>query len=158
MFGKFSEKVAKAVGERTDYGISINQSEVLAEARRFLQWHSLSELFPYESYDEESGIYLNKKSKGFILEIGSFTGTNDNLEREISGIFKTVLPAGYNIQVMLFASPKIGYYLDNWVDARYQASEFLKEMASKRVEFFKKKALEGTGQARIRDLRIFVSV
>ena len=157
MFGKLTEKIARAAGEQMDFGISTNQSEILAASESFLKYHSLSELFPYEGYDEEHQVYINKNSKGFIFEIGTFTGTNINVERELASLFKTVLPVGYNIQILCIASPKISYYIDNWQAYRIGASEELKEVSKKRAQYFKKKALANDDKVKVRDYRILVS-
>jgi conjugal transfer ATP-binding protein TraC len=128
-------------------------------SKDFLNFHSLGDLLPYGSYDETFEIFINERSYGFILEVGVFTGFSEELERELGGLFQSILPEGSSIQFLLVASSKIGNILDTWENARSAVPHFklLQSITKQRKEFFANKALTGEGVFRLRNFRLIIS-
>jgi conjugal transfer ATP-binding protein TraC len=157
MLSKISSKVAKWLGEEECFGVKQADSDVLKKAHDFLKYHSLSDLLIYEAYDAEYGVYMNRRSLGFVLEVGLFIGSDNRLENELGGLFKNILPPGSNIQFMLTALPKVGNALEEWQHRRAGHNELLAALAKQRVDFFANLTSSGTKPFRIRDLRCIVS-
>ena len=53
MLNNLAKKIAQYFGESSEYGTNLKGSEVRRKAKEFLSYHSLSDLLPYESYDDE---------------------------------------------------------------------------------------------------------
>ena len=54
----------------------MRKMQLHSEINDLLTQCPLSSLLPYETYDSESEIFINKRSLGFILEVGSFNRRN----------------------------------------------------------------------------------
>lgn len=130
----------------------------MMEGKKALEQHfyyqSLADYLPYESYDEVSGIFINRRSYGFIIETGVFTGYSEELERELSGLFRSILPEGSSIQFLMVAGNKTGDILDKWEAARKSASNILYELAKQRKKFFIAKSEAGS---MLRNFRLIIS-
>ncbi len=134
-------------------------SEYIKVSNDFLNYHSIGELLPYESYDEAYKAFINERSYGFILEVGVFTGFSEELERELNGLFQSILPPGSSIQFLLVASSKIGNILDNYHHARVQKSnnDNITVLAKERIDFLEKKAMTDGALFRLRNFRLIIS-
>lgn len=150
MLNVIGSKIAKLLGE-ADTGF---ESPNLSSAIEFMRASSIAKVLPYYSYDEQSKIFINKRSAGFVCEISPLIGFSPRIEAEIAGLFKTTLPEGSNLQVLMIASPQIGNKIDRWQKARDKESSILRELGKRRAEFFKNKAFN---PAKIRDYRVLVS-
>lgn len=144
------EKIAQFLGEGTVDSVSPS----IKAASDFMKANSIADILPYFTYDEPSKIFVNKHSYGFVLELSPLIGFTKRIESEIAGLFKTTIPAGGNLQILMMASSKIGTKLDNWADTRENSSEILKELSCKRAAHFKSFAYS---PAKMRDYRVFLS-
>lgn len=165
MFNKIAEKVAAFCGENSDFGVNLNASSAQKKAEVFLKWESLSDLLPYRSYDTEYGLFISERSIGFVLELGLFMGSEEKLENDLSGLFKSILPGGASAQFLLSAMPYVDHIIDGWgssqsrkKDDSVSASGMLDMIEEKRSAYFRKMSEEGKSKFRIRDFRAIVSV
>jgi hypothetical protein len=127
----------------------VQHSEYTKVSNDFLNYHSMSDLLPYESYDEAYEVFINERSYGFILEVGVFTGFSEELERELSGLFQSILPEGSSIQFLLVASQKIGNILQNWEQARKIESN--SEINWNKYQSIKSQIIDSTSLRKIND-------
>ncbi len=151
MLDKLGSVIAKFLGEDLDTDFVSHKTKVIDEIMRV---NSIEEILPYYSYDEKSKIFINKRSYGFILELSPLLGSNKNIEREISGLFKSTMPPGANLQFLMIASPKIGARLDNWQREREGRDDIIKELAERRAEYFKSFAYS---PSKMKEYRLFLS-
>ncbi len=133
----FGETIASWLGERTDFGLGIDSTS-RNQFESFFKDNSLSSLFPYEQFDEKSNLFYNTNSVGFVLETVPLVGSTEEMQRELQGIFQTILEEGSTLQVLLWADPHIDNILDTWEGAKKNASNVIKDLASHRKEFWKK--------------------
>ena len=157
MLNNLAKKIAQYFGESSEYGTNLKGSEVRRKAKEFLSYHSLSDLLPYESYDDEYGLFLGSSSIGFIFEIGLYVGSEGKLENELSGLFGSILPEGSNIQFLLSAMPKVEHIIDNW-KVKENKGSIIGKLEEKRAKYFEELSRRGKGRFRIRDFRGLVSV
>src|SRR3990167_3586214 len=129
----FGQKIAGALNERTDYGVA-EDSPFLAQINQYFEHFPMSSLLPYRSYDEAKGLFYNENSTGFVFETSSMVGCDEERQREISGLFQTMLPEGSFIQFTLWADPRIGGVLKYWEAARLRQGGVFAKLASRRVE------------------------
>lgn len=90
-----------------------------AEWNALLQRHGLSQLLPYESWDEETGLYYNEDSVSCLLEVTPSVGMDDETLRVLSGIYSG-LPSNTTVQYTLYASPDILPLMKRWANLRQE--------------------------------------
>ena len=144
--------VARWVGERTGFGaesesssatsVNASQEDVFESVADIYPLHSI---LPYEAYDEQDQLFINKKSMGFMLEAFPLVGSNDETEQILASILTDIIPPEADLQVWLWASPKVGPILNELVgavsvndDAKSNMSSDLKWLAEERIRFFEK--------------------
>lgn len=117
-------------------------------------------LLPYRAYDAATGLYVNAGSCGFMLEISPLVGTSEEAIRHLTAAFSDNMPDHSSLQVMLWASPRIGHMIRGWHDVRQDSGPMYADMAAKRAAYFMNGAwtspLGGTGNL-LRDFRVFVA-
>lgn len=111
----------------------------LSAINNFLKRESLGDYLPYIA--EESGVFINKNSSGFVLKAVPVLGCDDVMEQKLHALFKNELPPGSNIQFMLIASPKVADLLSYWQKAHSKGDQIFRELADKRVKYFSKLAI-----------------
>ncbi|MDH5181627.1 MAG: conjugal transfer protein TraC, partial [Gammaproteobacteria bacterium] len=90
-----------------------------AQWKALLQQHRLSQLLPYESWDEVTGLYYNEDSVACLLEVTPAVGMDEETLRILSGIYNG-LPAGTTVQYTLYASPDVLPLMKRWADLRQE--------------------------------------
>jgi len=95
---------------------------------------SLLEFLPFRSFDGQNCIFENKQTLGFILRVGHFSGMDESAKSAINNIINNDLPSGCTLQVINYASPKIGRLLDAWQKSGSQ-DEMFKKFSNSRAEF-----------------------
>lgn len=89
--------------------------------------YTLSSILPYERYDEQSQIYYNTDTYGFMIYCAPSTGLVSENIAVLNGIFKSIHPTGTHIQVSIISDSNIEYILDNWKEARGHSEEAVKD-------------------------------
>ena len=134
MLSQLGAKIAKTLGEE-DLGIPLNSyfEAILASYGR---QHMISDLLLYDGYDEQTQIFHNQDSIGFVLETLPLIGASEEMQKEVSSLFQYILPEGSSLQVILWADPHIGDLCDSWKQARLgqahmgQARGFVRQSTS----------------------------
>lgn len=121
-------------GEGARFGTS---SHVLNQANAFLKTHSLSELLPYRTYDEETQLFWNRNSVGFALEMFPLSGFDFKNLSQLTGLLQHAMPLGSNLQCLLIASSRIENWIGPWVNQRLDKIEALRELAIERGQYFR---------------------
>ena len=146
----------RATSQDASYGTP-TKSPTIAQLNAYLQQFSLASLLPYRSYDPSSHIFYNENSIGFVLEIPPLVDCTEEMQRELSGLFRHTLPEKSNLQFMLWADPKIGGLFERWVDARQDHGEIFKTLAKKRTTFLAQKIFNSEHIAPPRNMRCIIS-
>ena len=93
----------------------------------------LSDWLPYRVYDEGPGLYRNAHSKGFILEVTPLIGADERTGEILGQFFSESLPQGACLQVLNFASPRIGAIVGPWFAPRYEQGGIYEAIAKART-------------------------
>jgi len=116
-------------------------------------------LLPYRAFDEQSGLFVNRASCGFMLEVAPLTGATEQTISLLTAAFSDNMPDRSSLQIMCWASPHVGGILDDWRAARDGAPEVYRMLAEKRTGYFEgggwTSPLPGTAHL-LRNFRIFV--
>jgi len=118
------------------------------------------DLLPYRTYDEASGLFVNRASCGFMLEVAPLTGATEETISLLTAAFSDNMPDKSSLQVMSWASPHVGPILNTWQEARNLAPEIYQMLAARRTGYFEgsgwQSPLAGTAHL-LRNFRIFVA-
>ena len=114
----------------------------------------LHDLLPYESYDDDTGLFMNKGSVGFVLKGSPLAGANLADQDRLADFLReeVYLPEGSSMQMLLWASPHIGPSLHWWQS--YRKPGIYNDLATKRTAFLTSKAFEADT---IRDFEVILS-
>ena len=101
----------------------------------------LTSLLPYATYDDETGLFYNTDSVGFVIETEPLTGASQEIQTQIQNFFNTVMPTESALQVILYADPCIGAFTDAYqktrnTEAGKTSFPILQKMVKNRCEFF----------------------
>lgn len=154
---KIGNKIACIFGDKTKFGVATAHEKI----GDLFAYTKLASLLPYEAYDPETQLYINKRSSGFILEAPPLTSANEEMVNILASILTDILPADVDLQFLLWASNKIGNILDNFERERSHQSEVLVWLAHQRTEFLKSganRSLIAAESFSVRDFRLFIVV
>jgi len=138
MLSKLGAKMAKLFGEQ-DLGIP-EQSWFESTLNEYSHQPVMANLFPYETYDEQTQLFRNQDSIGFVLETLPLTGASEEMQKEVSSLFQYILPEESSLQTILWADPHIGGLCDYWKDARRGQNPVIQKLVERRAEFLKNMA------------------
>lgn len=146
----FMETVSKALGETRSLGDTIPA----------IERQRLMDLLPYRLYTQE-GFFQNTTSMGFILSASPLCGADDQMVNALAGAFREHIPEGAVVDIINWASPKVGPLLDEYIQARAGAAEIYHELARRRAEHFASATMRSLSPHQpicVRDFRIYISV
>ena len=118
-------------------------------------------LYPYRIYDEIHDLYINKGSYGFIIEVTPLCGADENTVKILTSMITDGVGEGHTLQIINWASPRVGDYVDRWKKERVKTGGIYKKLAEKRHEYYKEahiKPLARGSQYVIRDFRVIIAV
>lgn len=117
----------------------------------------LHQLLPYESYDQDTQLFYNEDSTGFLLIGNPIVGAGLEDQQQMNQFFRQEqnLPEGASLQFLLIASPCIGPHLRYWQEAR--KGDIFQKLALRRREFLEAKAYHDDHDLLVRDFRILIS-
>ena len=116
---------------------------------------------PYDRYDMARGIFYNKESTGFILKVRHFSGIGEREEEKLESFFNYEAPSECYIEVINYASPKIGYITDNW-EKQAKGNPLYEKLSKKRVDYINsgnwRNILGSRGAYIFRDYELYFAV
>lgn len=131
------------------------------EAHPALRLDQLSAFLPWRVYEPVSRIYLNRQSRGFILEIAPLVGATDQVGEILTQFFSDGLAPGARVQILHWMSPRVGRVIDGWFALRYAAGGVYEQMARHRAQHLKDGVWDSLSQDapfHVRQHRVIVSV
>ncbi len=133
------------------------RSHYLEEISKFLEkYPRITDLFPYETFDEKHRLFFNGDSVGFVLETPTLVGASEEMQKEVDGLFQNTLPEQSSLQVILWADPYIEELCDQWKGVR--KSEMMKNLAERRTSYLKQMAFHSPYSPYcLRNFRCFLS-
>ncbi|MEW4468461.1 type IV secretion system protein TraC [Parasphingorhabdus sp. JC815] len=94
----------------------------------------LSDWLPYRAFDEEAKLYYNARSKGFILEVTPLIGADERTGEILAQFFSEGMPQGSSLQILNFASSRIGHIVGPWFAKRYEQGGIYEDIARARTD------------------------
>ncbi len=94
----------------------------------------LSDWLPYRIFDTGPRLYKNSQSKGFILSAAPLIGDDERTGEILGQFFSEGMPESACLQILHFASPRIGRVVAPWFAARYKQGVIYEAIARSRAE------------------------
>ncbi|WP_066559976.1 type IV secretion system protein TraC [Croceicoccus bisphenolivorans] len=88
-------------------------------ARPALMLDMLSDWLPYRVFDPASRLYINARSKGFVLAVTPLISADERTGEILGAWFSEGLPEGACVQILHYASPRISRIVAPWFAPRY---------------------------------------
>ncbi len=120
----------------------------------------LSDLLAYRTWDEDNSLFGTNGTLGWVLEVIPMIGASEGTNRMLGDLF-TAVPAGSTVQVIAYASPKIGEVVDSWAAERANQGAIFAKLAEHRREHFRRAAWQSASSKNpfyFRDYRVFIAV
>ena len=113
--------MALSIGTLADRVLTglLGDAEHAENPRGSLLLDMLSDWLPYRVYDPASRLYVNARSKGFILSVTPLIGADERTAEILGQFFSEGLPEGSCVQILHYASPRIGRIVAPWFGPRY---------------------------------------
>jgi conjugal transfer ATP-binding protein TraC len=114
----------------------------LRELRKLTERRLLSSFFPYETYEEDCGLYFNKDTVGFMLLAHPSSGLGLTELKILNGLFAQMHKAEACIQVSLISDTNIERSLDYWAQSKGNATnesnrDIFKLLTQNRVNYLR---------------------
>lgn len=151
MLQGLGEKIARLFGEG-DMGLNLAYQDI---STLDLGIESFAKYLPYDTFDPQSELFLNRGTTGFVLMGTPVAGATFKDQDRLDKFFSQNgnLPEGSSMQFLLIASPKIGDKLDYW--RKYRVHPNFQKLADRRYEFLKNKAFDPIYP--VRDFKVMIS-
>jgi len=107
-----------ALADRVLTGL-LGDAEHGEAARPALMLDMLSDWLPYRVFDPANRLYVNARSKGFVLAVTPLIGADERTGEILGAWFSEGLPEGACVQILHYASPRISRIVAPWFAPRY---------------------------------------
>jgi conjugal transfer ATP-binding protein TraC len=111
----------------------LGDAEQVEAGRPELMLDMLSDWLPYRVYDPASRLYVNARSKGFVLGVTPLIGADERTGEILGAFFSEGLPAGSCLQILHLASPRISRIVAPWFAPRYEQGGVYEAIARHRA-------------------------
>ena len=131
------------------------------ELNRQTERSSLSDFLPYNSYEEETGIYLNTDNTiGFIWECVPLCFAGEKSLDTLVGIFRAGLRENSIVQFTLYADPYVRDYVEAYKYLKVRDVPLVRKTTEAFSTFLSNsvQGIEGCAGIPLRNFRLFVSV
>jgi conjugal transfer ATP-binding protein TraC len=133
IFEQIGKKIASLLGDTPIVSVD---KKTQSEEKPF-SGQTFSSFLPYEVFDEENQLFINKKSIGFAIEMFPLVGSDHTAQKNISSLFDEILEEGESIQCLLWTDHRIDPLLEFWEKPRKKMGGVFSKIANKRVETFR---------------------
>ncbi|HGS5470894.1 TPA: type IV secretion system protein TraC [Vibrio parahaemolyticus] len=165
---RFTDKIKSSLVNDVPPGVHLKNganTPTLAVMKSFSERYPLASILPYEAYDDETGIYYNRDTVGFMLYASPATGVSPTELKTLNGFFNQSHKSDTVIQVSVIADPNVEPILNRWAETKRNASDkaigdIFETLANNRVDYMQKGKWESlfTDQAfLLRNLHLVVS-
>jgi conjugal transfer ATP-binding protein TraC len=96
---------------------------------------SISHQLHYESYDDNTGIFLNTHSSGFVIEASPIVGGDETISKLLDDLFEDFLQEGASLQCLLWADHRVEPFLKGWSQS-VAKSEVFEEITKQRTAHY----------------------
>ncbi|MFM2099261.1 MAG: type-IV secretion system protein TraC [Pseudomonadota bacterium] len=121
----------------------------------------LAHWLPYRSYDAKTSIFHNASAREIAVEISPMVGADERSADIIAQCLSEGVPPGATVQIVNFASSRIGTKLSDWFVPRYSAQGVYERMAKHRTDYLSAgvwHSLSKDAPFHLRHFRVIISI
>ena len=121
----------------------------------------LAHWLPYRSFDPKTNIFHNAGAREIAIEMAPMVGADERSADIIAQCLSEGVPAGACVQIINFASSRIGTKLSDWFLPRYSAEGVYERMAKHRTDYLSNgvwQSLSADAPFHLRHFRLIVSI
>jgi conjugal transfer ATP-binding protein TraC len=121
----------------------------------------LAHWLPYRSFDAKTNIFHNSGSREIAIELAPMVGADERTADIIAQCLSEGVPAGATVQIVNFASSRVGSKLSSWFLPRYWAQGVYERMARHRADFLSSgvwNSLSKDAPFHLRHFRVIISI
>jgi conjugal transfer ATP-binding protein TraC len=121
----------------------------------------LAHWLPYRSFDAKTNIFHNSGSREIAIELAPMVGADERTADIIAQCLSEGVPAGATVQIVNFASSRVGTKLSTWFLPRYWAQGVYERMAKHRTDFLSAgvwQSMSKDAPFHLRHFRVIVSI
>tara|TARA_R110002033_G_scaffold9805_5_gene32160 strand:- start:11 stop:2593 length:2583 start_codon:yes stop_codon:yes gene_type:complete len=121
----------------------------------------LAHWLPYRSFNAKTGIFHNASAREIALEVAPMVGADERSADIISQCLSEGVPAGATVQIVNFASSRVGGKLSDWFVPRYSAEGVYERMAKHRTDYLSDgvwNSLSKDAPFHLRQFRLLISI
>ncbi|OYZ15861.1 MAG: type-IV secretion system protein TraC [Sphingomonadales bacterium 28-64-96] len=129
-------------------------------ARPAIHLDTLSAWLPWRTYLPESGLFLNAASTGFIMEMPPLIGADERTADILAQFFQEGMPAGAQLQILSWGSPRTYRRLGEWFKPRYEAGGIYQTIGRARARYLSEgvwNSLSKDAPFHLRNHRVIIS-
>ena len=104
-------------------------------ARPSLDANFIADILPYRVYDKRRKLFFNRASTGFIIEISPFLGADEKVVSILTEFMSQAIPEKTHVQILNWASPRIGAITNRWLAPRCRAGGIYAELGKERARY-----------------------
>jgi conjugal transfer ATP-binding protein TraC len=112
----------------------LGDAESAEPGRPALALDMLSDWLPYRVYNPTSRLFLNARSKGFVLGVTPLIGADERTGEILGSFLSEGLPEGAALQILHLASPRISRIVAPWFAPRYEQGGVYEAIARHRAK------------------------
>lgn len=102
------EKVTNTVNSMLSALKMPDESAAANQILANMKFPQFSRLLPYRDYDEETGLFMNAATMGFVLEAQPLVGANVQVVESLENLLRTKMPRGIPFSIHLMSSKQVG--------------------------------------------------
>jgi conjugal transfer ATP-binding protein TraC len=137
------DRIQKLFGDNRPYNPEFGQIKDL------LSSDTLAKILPFESFNNELGLFINQKSIGFIIEAMPVIGGDEHHQKLLESLFEDFFYENGSLQFLLLADHRIEPFLNWWSKGKREG--IVNEIAMNRKNYFE------NGSFASRTFRFFLS-
>lgn len=158
MISSVIDQLANIFAGSKDEGGAKSAAEML---KQHLSYPSITSLLPYRQYDENSDMFINKGSVGFIMEVAPLAGANQQVVQALDDLLRKKMPRKTPISVIMVASKCVGEMLDRGLSKAMWKGGMAPRLNAISKAYWERAALKGLANEReyplyLRSYRVFL--
>lgn len=99
---------------------------------------SFAQVLPFVAYEEEFGLFVNKNTIGFVIEVIPIAGGDSTILNELETFFEEDLEVDCSMQFLLLSDHQTEKRLNHWKNSRPNKEPFFENLGNLRKEFILK--------------------
>lgn len=145
-----------------DYRARQKCKEALNKVEQLPKSVNFPDYLPYRKFNVKHSVFENANTIGFIVRVSHFSGMTASSRQALISLITNDIPPSYTVQLINYASPRIGDLIDYWRRS-CERKDIFEKIANERSKFFKTAGWKGirrdtTRSITLRDFELYICI